>query len=245
MFFHSFILFFHPILHFYNFLHQFGPGRGTLIDDILRTGKQFSGFIESVSLHFVEISPYLRKEQWKKLRCRELRGGEKEGEAEILDLNSDEGEDYFSSKHRHRFKTENGNEERRGWKVVGDTPSMTEEEKKQEERTSVYTRIESGISEEYGVKVTWYHSGDRLPNGPSLIVAHEFLDALPIHRFRFSRVEGWKEVLIDHWRAEEEVMHEKDPGIAFRYVMSPHPTPASRVCEPFLPEHRDSREVFL
>ena len=41
-------------------LIEFGPGRGTLMADILRAGRGVDGFIESISLSLVEISPVLK-----------------------------------------------------------------------------------------------------------------------------------------------------------------------------------------
>lgn len=35
-----------------------------------------------------------------------------------------------------------------------------------------------------GVKVHWWNDISELPNGPSFYVAHEFFDALPIHKFQ-------------------------------------------------------------
>ena len=40
-----------------------------------------------------------------------------------------------------------------------------------------------GITED-GVKVFWYYSVKDLPRGFSVIVAHEFFDAMPIHKFQ-------------------------------------------------------------
>lgn len=36
----------------------------------------------------------------------------------------------------------------------------------------------------------------KVPTGPSLFIAQEFLDALPVHQFQYT-AEGWREVLID------------------------------------------------
>ncbi|MEK9683228.1 MAG: SAM-dependent methyltransferase [Rhodospirillaceae bacterium] len=48
-------------------LVELGPGRGTLISDILRTSRYISGFIDAISVHLVETSPYLRRAQEKAL----------------------------------------------------------------------------------------------------------------------------------------------------------------------------------
>jgi NADH dehydrogenase [ubiquinone] 1 alpha subcomplex assembly factor 7 len=49
-------------------LVEFGPGRGTLLKDLLRAVARFSPFRESIELHLVEISPSLRAAQKRLLR---------------------------------------------------------------------------------------------------------------------------------------------------------------------------------
>ncbi len=44
-------------------LIELGPGRGTLMSDILRTARLMPNFLPSANLHFVETSPALRKKQ--------------------------------------------------------------------------------------------------------------------------------------------------------------------------------------
>ncbi len=57
---------------------------------------------------------------------------------------------------------------------------------------------------------TWHDGVADLPDGPSLILANEFFDALPIRQFQ--RVaEGWRERLVD--------MDDRPPGL--RFVLSP------------------------
>ncbi len=45
-----------------------GPGRGTLMADMMRIGKAFDGFRQAVEIHLVEISPVLRQKQAEALR---------------------------------------------------------------------------------------------------------------------------------------------------------------------------------
>ena len=82
-------------------LIELGPGRGTLMSDILRAGRVMPGFRDGARIHLVETSPTLRKLQAAKL----------------------------------------------------------------------------------GENVTWHDSLATLPAGPSIIVANEFFDALPIRQF--------------------------------------------------------------
>jgi NADH dehydrogenase [ubiquinone] 1 alpha subcomplex assembly factor 7 len=46
-------------------LVELGPGRGTLMADMLRATKKIPGFHEAVSVHLVEASPVLQQKQWK------------------------------------------------------------------------------------------------------------------------------------------------------------------------------------
>jgi NADH dehydrogenase [ubiquinone] 1 alpha subcomplex assembly factor 7 len=48
-------------------LVELGPGRGTLMNDILRATKHVSGFHDAVSVHLVETSPVLKQKQWQAL----------------------------------------------------------------------------------------------------------------------------------------------------------------------------------
>ncbi|KAJ6683853.1 hypothetical protein OIU85_007540 [Salix viminalis] len=67
-----------------------------------------------------------------------------------------------------------------------------------------------------GTPVSWHALLEQVPSGlPSIIIAHEFYDALPVHQFqRASR--GWCEKMVD---VSEDSM--------FRFVLSPQPTPAT------------------
>lgn len=57
-------------------------------------------------------------------------------------------------------------------------------------------------------------------DAPCLILAHEFLDCLPVHHFYFDKEKGWIECLVDI-----------DPFLSspynFRFILSPGPTVAS------------------
>ncbi|KAH8483751.1 hypothetical protein H0E87_028243 [Populus deltoides] len=136
-------------------LVELGPGRGTLMADLLRGASKFKSFTESLHVHLVECSPMLQKLQHHNLKC----------------LDED---------------------------VNGDGV---------EKRT---------ISTLAGTLVSWHALLEQVPSGlPSIIIAHEFYDALPVHQFqRASR--GWCEKMVD---VSEDSM--------FRFVLSPQPTPAT------------------
>ncbi|CAL5367947.1 unnamed protein product [Camellia sinensis] len=132
-------------------LIELGPGRGTLMADLLRGSSKCKNFIESLHIHMVECSPTLQKLQYENLKC-----------------------------------------------VDEDHP----------EKRSISTLARTPVS--------WHATLEQVPTGlPTIIIAHEFFDALPVHQFqRASR--GWCEKMIDV--AEDS---------SFRFVLSPQPTPAT------------------
>ena len=88
-------------------LAELGPGRGTLMADLLRTAKIKPAFLKAANIHLLEISPRLREIQRETLS----RGG---------------------------------------------------------------------------LAVQWHGQIDDLPDGPTIFIANEFFDALPIHQFQWS-----------------------------------------------------------
>ncbi|XP_068609834.1 protein arginine methyltransferase NDUFAF7, mitochondrial [Brachionichthys hirsutus] len=68
-----------------------------------------------------------------------------------------------------------------------------------------------------GLPVSWYRRLDDVPTGFSIFIAHEFFDALPIHKFQRTH-RGWREVMVD-------VDPEKPDQL--RFVVAPSPTLAS------------------
>lgn len=91
------------------------------------------------------------------------------------------------------------------------------------------------------VRVHWH---DRIQDVPqaaddtfTILVAHEFFDALPIHRFE-KRPEGWREVFvdIDVQQTSSKIIIDprqptpsRDTGTKLRYVLSKAETVASRL----------------
>ena len=57
------------------------------------------------------------------------------------------------------------------------TPTVNEEQK------SSVTHYMKGTTKS-GINVFWYYSVKDLPKGFSIFLAHEFFDALPIHKFQ-------------------------------------------------------------
>jgi NADH dehydrogenase [ubiquinone] 1 alpha subcomplex assembly factor 7 len=97
-------------------LVELGPGRGLLMDDILRVAARTPDFLAALSVHLIETSPVLRAKQ-----------------AEILKAPP--------------------------------------------------------------VPLSWHATFEEVPEGPVLVIANEFLDALPIRQFK--RVQDrWRELLV-------------------------------------------------
>ncbi|XP_060817316.1 protein arginine methyltransferase NDUFAF7, mitochondrial [Bombus pascuorum] len=143
---------------------ELGPGRGTLIKDILRVYKQFKS-LNNISVHLVEISPTLSLIQAKNL-CK----------------------------------------------------TITEYDTKiNESKCNPINYYREGITEDE-IKIYWYNSIKDVPKNFSIFLAHEFFDALPIHKFQKTD-RGWCEVLVDIIQGSNE---EK-----FCYVLSNTPTPAT------------------
>ncbi len=102
-------------------LVELGPGRGTLMADMLRAGGAAEGFVESLSISLVEISPALKTAQEDALVAAK----------EVLKARS----------------------------------------------------------------LQWWSDFSEVPEGPLLIVANEFLDALPVRQFQ-KTPKGWRERMV-------------------------------------------------
>ncbi|ETV95052.1 hypothetical protein H310_11350 [Aphanomyces invadans] len=135
-------------------LIEVGPGRGSLMEDFVRTAKQFPAFYKALEVHMVEISPALKELQQTKLQATAAADG--------------------------------------GFRLPNNGPA-----------------------------IYWHDELTHVPEGPTLFIAQELFDALPVHQFEYTD-KGWCERLIDIDDTRENEDH-------FRFVLSPGPTPATRV----------------
>ncbi|MFS7970740.1 putative protein arginine methyltransferase NDUFAF7 [Helianthus anomalus] len=134
-------------------LVELGPGRGTLMADLLRGASKFEKFTQSINIHMVEVSPALKKIQKMTLKCN------------------------------------------------------NEDDADADENTATTLT---------GIPVSWHSTLEEVPTGlPTIIIAHEFFDALPVHQFQKAS-RGWCEKMIDVGEDSK-----------FRVVLSPQPTPAT------------------
>ncbi|XP_066474005.1 protein arginine methyltransferase NDUFAF7, mitochondrial isoform X2 [Tiliqua scincoides] len=139
-------------------LVEMGPGRGSLVGDILRVLKQLSSLLSKcdISVHLVEVSPKLSEIQ---------------------------------------------------------ASTLTDKKIKLMDNSSVYMQ---GVTKT-GLPIFWYRDLNDVPEGNCFYLAHEFLDALPIHKFQ--KVEkGWRELLVDI---------DPEAPDKLRFVLAPSATPAT------------------
>ncbi|KAF0853045.1 mitochondrial Complex I (CI) assembly protein NDUFAF7/MidA [Andalucia godoyi] len=158
---------------------EFGPGRGTLMADVARTMTQFPGARESISIHLVDASPFLKDMQY----CTLLRTLDRDSFDTLMML-----------------KTESAHSEANsalpvmGPRRPGDSVTIA------------------------SVPVSWHDTLETIPDGPTLILAHEFFDALPVYQFQVVRGQ-WCERLVDIDNSLQTPYH-------FRRVVSQGATPA-------------------
>ncbi|XP_030565308.1 protein arginine methyltransferase NDUFAF7 homolog, mitochondrial [Drosophila novamexicana] len=91
-----------------------------------------------------------------------------------------------------------------------------------------------------GTQAYWHHRLEDVPPGFSLVLAHEFFDALPVHKLRLVD-DQWQELLIDVAQAQNTGSKPAD----FRYVVSKAQTPVSRLFKPVPQETRNHLEYSL
>ncbi|XP_057375272.1 protein arginine methyltransferase NDUFAF7 homolog, mitochondrial-like [Daphnia carinata] len=137
---------------------ELGPGRGTLMADILRVFSKFKIAGSDFSVSLVEVSPYLGQVQEKQLCPSQMQ----------------------------------------------EAPELPQGSQHYKQSISLY-----------GSQVRWYNHISDLPRTFTLFLAHEFFDALPIHKL-VKVDQSWREVLIDLNRED----------LTLRYVISRDRTPA-------------------
>ncbi|MEY2392973.1 class I SAM-dependent methyltransferase [Wolbachia endosymbiont of Tettigetta isshikii] len=120
-------------------LVELGPGKGTLIHDIIRVTKKYNNFFDSVSIHLIEISPALQEIQKKKLK---------------------------------------------------------------------------------GLDINWHKNIDSLPKRPTIFLANEFFDALPIDQFVYRNGEWYENRIVKQdngvsAKVADTWVQKKDPSATF------------------------------
>ena len=197
-------------------LVELGPGRGTLMRDMMRTIRHWPAMHSAVEVHLLETSPKMREKQ------REMLG---------VTLQHDGKAPFYSPATQSPTTS--------GTTTAVDAPSSvilpsdyTPSPSTSTTATSPSTTSGSSSTSQFGdvrvsgftrdrVRVTWHSSLASLPTSrPILFVGHEFLDALPVYHFVYRKERGWSEVLVDADYSSDSPHH-------FRFVLSPTATPAS------------------
>ncbi|PRW58511.1 NADH dehydrogenase [ubiquinone] complex assembly factor 7 [Chlorella sorokiniana] len=187
---------------------ELGPGRGTLMADLLRGTAAFQQFSQALRVSMVEVSPVLRRMQWEALRCQGPLPPADETPAPAPSSSSDQ-QQLASSSSSEAASSRGG----------GDAGSSSSSSSSSSSPPAIRS-----TSDWNGAAVSWHRSLDEVqPEGPTLYIAHEFFDALPVHQFQRTE-RGWCERLID--------VASPDSPLHLRMVLSPGATPAARVLLP-------------
>jgi len=129
-----------------------------------------------VQVHLVEVSPFMRQQQWDKLQCSSASSSSSSSSASS------------SSSHQPQLHT---------LPPSAVTSVSPQQQQQQQQQVPVEKGITHGISGLNSCEVFWHSTIDQLPllpNCPSIYIAHEFLDALPVHQFIRAEGRGWLEV---------------------------------------------------
>ena len=152
-------------------LVELGPGRGSLMRDILRTVRHWPAMHSAVEVHLVETSALMREKQ------RHMLG---------VTLQDDGGQPFYSPATKPAVA------------ASASASASASTSKSSPSPTSQFgDHLVSGFTRDR-VRVTWHSSLASLPSSrPLLLVGHEFLDALPVYHFVYRQERGWSEVLVD------------------------------------------------
>lgn len=152
-----------------------GPGRGTLMADMLRVISRHERLAAGASVELIEVSPWMRAKQRQTLCADQPPGGEG-------------GEGGRGARTRHGGMPVSWHDSLRDLLAAGGAGEQPD-------------------GGDGGARGASAAAGPV----PSIFVAHEFLDALPVHKFRRAppaRAGGppgpWREVLVDVADDEEE-----------------------------------------
>ena len=197
-------------------LVELGPGRGTLMRDMLRTIRHWPAMHSAVEVHLLESSPLMREQQREMLGVTVQQDGHTPfyspaapspsvSDAAAIPTNVILPPDYIPSTAASTVSTSSSTSAA----ASSSSPLLGD------------VRV-SGFSRDR-VRVTWHSSLASLPTSrPILFVGHEFLDALPVYHFVYRKERGWSEVLVDADYSTDSPYH-------FRFVLSPAATPASSI----------------
>ncbi|GLI69361.1 hypothetical protein VaNZ11_013949, partial [Volvox africanus] len=202
-------------------LVELGPGRGTLMADLLRGTAAFRDFASSLEVHLVEISPALRALQWAALRCSSS-SSNSSASASISPNGNRGGSGDVAVASEMQFlrrgvaPTLAGRAEGAAAALstqLSSAPSPPSSSSSSSSERAIRDRSaavapstpDCGLSALSGCLVHWHASLDAVPDGPvpALYIAHEFFDALPVHQFIRDSKRGWLEKMVDVQREDD------------------------------------------
>jgi NADH dehydrogenase [ubiquinone] 1 alpha subcomplex assembly factor 7 len=150
-------------------LVELGPGRGTLMRDVLRAARAAPAFPAATSVHLIEVSAPLRQVQRQTLASFQQEG--RAMQAPGSDRPSHPVSNPVVSLSNH-----------------GDAPAAVLRQAQDEGGARGWRSPPSAIE--------WHEAIEQVPEGPAIVIANEFLDALPIRQLLF--VDGiWRERVVE------------------------------------------------
>jgi NADH dehydrogenase [ubiquinone] 1 alpha subcomplex assembly factor 7 len=244
-----------------------GPGRGTLMADLLRVVSRHERLSRAASVHLIEVSPWMRASQRELLCGAESARGSSEGGV-VAHARTRDGQMPISwhDSLRDMLDAHYGPDDDAAGGGGGDDGADGGDGRGGSSRTAQPDEGNAASTEQQPLPQ------QQPPPPPSIFLAHEFLDALPVHKFRraparFGSAPGqWREVLIDV--TDEELEFEpsapplvdtaaSDPlatcadgapsaggasPLRLRFVLAPGPTPALAAYGHLLPPTEPARK---
>ena len=224
-------------------LVELGPGRGTLMADLLRGTARFEAFTAALTVHMVEVSPKLRSVQRETLACAPAppdndrdcagagagagtEGGSSEknsdgggggggggGSGDVVKGGGGGGKKVYDTNDAGKYlagirvaanpmahlNEDDGSSSSgtTGGGIEGDLDGGRGGGSQGGSRPEDlgWDPVDEGMSGLNGRPVEWHETLDAVPAGPTILIAHEFFDAMPVHQF--TRTErGWCERLV-------------------------------------------------
>ena len=171
-------------------LVELGPGRGTLMRDALRAARSVPPFLAAATVHLIEASAPLRAMQEKTLTpmARRTRPAPPlpPGERAVRhDLRAPQSHRESSSEETARKSF--GEQGEGGLATEGNEGPLT---------PTLSPRGEGDAAVRGGVPIEWHEAIGEVPEGPAIVIANEFLDALPIRQLVFADG-AWHERVVD------------------------------------------------
>jgi len=184
-------------------LVELGPGRGTLLRDALRAVRSVPQFLAAASVHLIEASAPLREAQRRALAsfARSC------GPAQPQELEPPAGRAANpAGSSRHAKATPH----RQAWDEAGNDTFLLPPTSPRADPSRDGDRV----------AIAWHEAMREVPEGPAIVIANEFLDALPIRQLMFADG-AWHERVVD-WDAHG----------GLRFAVGPVTTLGTHMLEP-------------